>query len=314
MWGSPGTVLAHCSCTNVPVVPLSRAVSPHGAHIVVATALVEQTHATTGRRTFGYRYVHRRGARLRRHGIAVDPRPSPARRWAEWQRCIDSTVQRCATIEDGLVNQRPRPPNRRPRRTADTVLPRRAEVRHSLGGFPSNSLDDLLLGGGEATWRGSARESSSIIRHWHCMRSSILRAHRQRCGSGVYAILVGRRRPKPRRSCIDLLVQTNDPVHRWSGIHQVRAFGTLVVAFTPDYRCAVARLPTLWCVADASSATLICAQNHRFDVARDGYVNHFPRIIVAHATPATKIGWWPRDDAFSTRDTIHRCMPGSPQR
>ena len=56
------------------------------------------------------------------------------REWEEWQRCIENTVRRCATIEDGLANWRARLIPAGPRaQHADAVLPRRAGLCHQPG-------------------------------------------------------------------------------------------------------------------------------------------------------------------------------------
>ncbi len=87
--------------------------------------------------------------------------------WEEWQRCIENTVRRCATTEEGLANWRAwliRPDGR-----ARGML---MQFCHGAPGFvitladiPGTSLDDLLLAGGEATWRAGPLAKGSNLCH-----------------------------------------------------------------------------------------------------------------------------------------------------
>lgn len=87
--------------------------------------------------------------------------------WDDWQRCIENTVRRCATTQDGLANWRAWliPPNA----TARGML---MQFCHGAPGFvitladiPGASLDDLLLTGGEATWRAGPLVKGSNLCH-----------------------------------------------------------------------------------------------------------------------------------------------------
>ncbi len=87
--------------------------------------------------------------------------------WGEWQRCIENTVRRCATTEDGLANWRAW--LIRPDGPARGML---MQFCHGAPGFvitladiPGNSLDDLLLAGGEATWRAGPLAKGSNLCH-----------------------------------------------------------------------------------------------------------------------------------------------------
>jgi hypothetical protein len=76
-------------------------------------------------------------------------------------------VRRCATIEDGLVNWRSRltQPEGRDARMLMQFCHGAPGFVVALADFPSASLDDLLLGGGEATWRAGPLVKGSNICH-----------------------------------------------------------------------------------------------------------------------------------------------------
>jgi hypothetical protein len=90
-----------------------------------------------------------------------------ASEWTAWQRCIDETVRRTATVEGDCANWRAwlvPPPGRK-----GALLMRYC---HGAPGFivnladtPSSSLDDLLVAGGEATWRAGPLAKGSNLCH-----------------------------------------------------------------------------------------------------------------------------------------------------
>jgi hypothetical protein len=90
-----------------------------------------------------------------------------AREWADWERCIDNTVRRCATTEGALANWRvhliPRPGG-----SSGMLM----QFCHGAPGFvvnladhPSCVLDDLLIAGGEATWTAGPLTKGSNLCH-----------------------------------------------------------------------------------------------------------------------------------------------------
>ena len=87
--------------------------------------------------------------------------------WTQWQRCIDNTVRRTATTEDGLVNWRAWlvPPPGRSRGMLMQFCHGAPGFVITLAAFPGNALDDLLLAGGEATWRAGPLTKGSNLCH-----------------------------------------------------------------------------------------------------------------------------------------------------
>ena len=90
-----------------------------------------------------------------------------AAEWTAWQRCIDETVHRTATVDGDCANWRAWlvPP---PGRTGAMLM----QYCHGAPGFivnladtPSDALDDLLLAGGEATWRAGPLAKGSNLCH-----------------------------------------------------------------------------------------------------------------------------------------------------
>ena len=80
-----------------------------------------------------------------RHLLAPDE-------WIAWQSCIANTVRQTAEWEGSLVNWRAQ-------LSAPLGVPNRVQFCHGapgfvscLGDFPNESLDDLLIAGGETTW------------------------------------------------------------------------------------------------------------------------------------------------------------------
>ncbi len=90
-----------------------------------------------------------------------------AQEWNDWQRCVSNTVRRCATLEDGLANWRARLITR-----SDKSAGMLMQFCHGapgfitcLANFPDDSLDDLLLAGGEATWQAGPLVKGSNLCH-----------------------------------------------------------------------------------------------------------------------------------------------------
>ena len=90
-----------------------------------------------------------------------------AAEWNAWQRCIDDTVRRTATVEGDCANWRAWlvPP---PGRSGALLM----QYCHGAPGFivnlaesPSTELDDLLIAGGEAVWRAGPLAKGSNLCH-----------------------------------------------------------------------------------------------------------------------------------------------------
>ncbi len=88
--------------------------------------------------------------------------------WAAWQACIENTVRRTATVEDGCANWHAR------LAVPGAPVPSRWLMQHCHGapGFvtclaelPGTALDDLLLGAGEAVWRAGPLKKGSNLCH-----------------------------------------------------------------------------------------------------------------------------------------------------
>ena len=252
------------------------------------------------------------------------------REWAEWQRCIANTVRRCATIENGLVNWRPRltQPEGRDARMLMQFCHGAPGFVITLAEFPGDSLDDLLLAGGEATWRAGPLTKGSNICHGTGGNGYAFLKLYERTGDAMWLERARAVRDACDRTDADHAARygqmryslwTGDPGFAvfLLGLHQrsralsdARRVLRRLIA-----RSAVARVPALWRAADAGfgnarlRATAIASTSR----ARATSICFRP-IIVARAIPATKNGWWPRDDASSMPDTTHRCAPRSPKR
>jgi Lanthionine synthetase C-like protein len=90
----------------------------------------------------------------------------PAVEWAKWESAIATTVARTATREDTLVNWRTQLVEPR------TDRPYLMQFCHGAPGFaicladfPSDELDALLIGAGEATWRAGPLVKGSNLCH-----------------------------------------------------------------------------------------------------------------------------------------------------
>ena len=87
--------------------------------------------------------------------------------WSAWRSCIENTIWRSATIEDGRANWRARlnvPPGSSPRLLM--------QFCHGAPGFvicladlPGAALDELLLTAGEATWQAGPLKKGSNLCH-----------------------------------------------------------------------------------------------------------------------------------------------------
>jgi hypothetical protein len=83
--------------------------------------------------------------------------------WPAWRDCIANTIRRTAEVEDGLANWRA---------WLTSPVGGRKVVQYchgapgfviTLGEFPDDALDDLLLAGAELTWRaGPLRKGSNL--------------------------------------------------------------------------------------------------------------------------------------------------------
>jgi hypothetical protein len=87
--------------------------------------------------------------------------------WSEWQRCIENTIRRSATLESGLANWRAWL-NVSPGTTPRMLV----QFCHGAPGFvicladlPGTALDDLLLAAGETTWRAGPLKKGSNLCH-----------------------------------------------------------------------------------------------------------------------------------------------------
>lgn len=105
-----------------------------------------------------------------------------AAEWQAWQDCIANTVRQTADREGPQVNWRPRlTPLPSPDR------PRYVQMCHGAPGFvicladfPADTLDDLLLGAGETTWRaGPLRKGSNLCHGTGGNGYTFLKLHRR---------------------------------------------------------------------------------------------------------------------------------------
>jgi len=87
--------------------------------------------------------------------------------WSAWQGCIENTVRRSATLEDGLVNWRAWLIM-----AAGTAPRMLMQFCHGAPGFvicladlPGAALDDLLLGAGETIWQAGPLQKGSNLCH-----------------------------------------------------------------------------------------------------------------------------------------------------
>jgi hypothetical protein len=102
--------------------------------------------------------------------------------WQAWQDCIANTVRQTADREGPQVNWRPR---LTPLPTPDR--PKLVQMCHGAPGFvicladfPDASLDDLLLGAGETTWRaGPLRKGSNLCHGTGGNGYTFLKLHRR---------------------------------------------------------------------------------------------------------------------------------------
>ena len=88
-----------------------------------------------------------------------------AGQWAEWKACIETTIRRTATVQDGIANWRALlyPPANAPAAMLVQFCHGAPGFVVCLGDFPDASLDDLLLAGGEMTWRaGPLRKGANL--------------------------------------------------------------------------------------------------------------------------------------------------------
>ena len=172
MWGSPGSLLAaallHGRSGDERWAALFRR---------IAGRLREQLHWSErhqchfwtqdlyGRRSRYLDAVHgfvaTASALIRgRHLLALDD-------WAEWQRCIETTIERTAWREDGLATwpvQVDEPPGAPQKRLM--------QFCHGAPGFviclahlPGTALDALLVEAGEATWAAGPLAKGSNLCH-----------------------------------------------------------------------------------------------------------------------------------------------------
>ena len=172
MWGSPGTMLAALFMHERTGESRWAELFRRTARMLWSQLLWSNEHACHywTQDLYGATYTYIDAV----HGFVGTASPLirgrhllDEREWADWQRCIDNTVRRCATIEDGLVNWRPRltQPEGRDARMLMQFCHGAPGFVIALGDFPSDSLDDLLLGGGEATWRAGPLVKGSNICH-----------------------------------------------------------------------------------------------------------------------------------------------------
>ncbi len=332
MWGAPGTMLAALFMhERSGRVALGRAVPPLGANVVVAAAVVARTRMPLldAGHVRHAQQLHRRGAWLRRHGVVLirGRHLLDEREWTQWQRCIENTVRRSATTEGGSrelarVARAARPgsaggmlmqfchgapgfiilPRRHSRALRSTIccspavkrpgsagpLVKGSNLCHGTGGNGYAFLK-LYERTGDAKWLTRARAFAM-----HAIRQT--EADAARYGRMRYSLWTG------------------DPglaIYLWDCINGTRALS--------DARCVLRRLiytrmqgvfacPICRAPLSQESTTLVCIEKQRFDIAREGYVNLFPAHHRSRAVPATKSGWWPRGDDFSTPGTSRRCI------
>ncbi|HUG25703.1 lanthionine synthetase C family protein [Piscinibacter sp.] len=87
--------------------------------------------------------------------------------WSAWQACIENTVRRSATLDDGVVNWRAwlnTPASASPRLLVQFCHGAPGFVT-CLAGLPGTALDDLLLAAGVTTWRAGPLKKGSNLCH-----------------------------------------------------------------------------------------------------------------------------------------------------
>ena len=90
-----------------------------------------------------------------------------AAQWRAWQRCIENTIRRSATVEGGQANWRAwlnEPPGAA-RRWLMQYCHGAPGFVICLGDMPGTALEDLLLAAGEAIWRAGPLKKGSNLCH-----------------------------------------------------------------------------------------------------------------------------------------------------